>query len=216
MQGARDRRNRCPAPGKPRLGQAAAPAQAPLDPAHPVRQRCTSPAPGMGGEAALALAELARVRVAVDASTTQPRGPPGTQPARPTSPTSSPRRGRAVLALVWPGTASGQRGSGPSGARTQGTRSPTAAHVQPDHPAAVSPAEDATYDGQRRGRAGERLSAGPPVALPTGRASASRRPVRRPCDDACRTLGADHATSGRPSSAQGRPVRYQPAGLSAV
>ena len=47
---------------------------------------------------------------------------------------------------------------------------PPAAHVQPDPPAVVRPAEDATYDGQPRGRAGGRRVRLLPVLLRAGHA----------------------------------------------
>ena len=63
-------------------------------------------------------------------------------------------------------------GEGSAGAQRprERTRSPTAAHVQPDPPAVVRPAEDATYDGQPQGRAGGRRERLLPALLRAGHA----------------------------------------------
>ncbi len=89
-----------------------------------------------------------------------------------------------------PGPERGRTEGAPASAGTQATRCPTAAHVQPDPPAVVRPAEDATCDGQPRGRAGGRRGA----AVTGAPASRTRAPLRRPvglsCHAGARTHGA--------------------------
>ena len=99
--------------------------------------------------------------------TTLPRVPPCD-----THPRSWERAVRFPVrrARAGPSRAHGRgRSARAKGAREQ-TRSPTAAHVQPDPPAVVRPAENATYDGQPQGRAGGRRERLLPVLLRTGHA----------------------------------------------
>ncbi len=140
-RGSRVRRNRCPAPGEPCPGQAASPAYGPrtrptrhggATPRRPPEWWCSG-GPGAGRPRSLTRASL-WMPLLPNRDDHQAPSPLALRPRAPTR-----VRGRAVLALVWSGTARGQRGSSPSVSEDRRVPVPTAAHVQPDHPAGRQP-----------------------------------------------------------------------------